>query len=453
MMILEGQKHAELNFSKILKRYMPDENEKRNKHAIADDIMKRLSSEIEKRGIDADTVLVGSLARGTALKNSDVDIFIRFSRNYERAKMERAGLDLGFSIFPDATPKYAEHPYISSVVSGTKVDIVPCYRIEFNTPKISSVDRTPLHTQYMKERLTGKSIEEVILTKLFLRKQGIYGSELKTEGFSGYVCELLILHFGTFYNFMEQMSRLSGRLVIRDNVKEFHSPVVIIDPVDLSRNAGAAVSNDSLSVLKTASKFFLMFPSDDYFYYDENPGTEPVKHERGTYLLALVIERPDIIDDILFPQVHLTRKKLGEFAENMELPLLNIFDHVEEKTVTVLMEFASPSLPSIEKRTGPPAGNMNVVSFIEKHMNSPDFVRGPFVENGRIVIEVRRKITQFRDIFRNNLENINFGKNLNRLKPGASILDNQEEIRKSDAYRAFLSVKSPFLSARKDFKK
>ena len=453
MMILERQKHAELNFSKILKRYMPDENEKRKKHDIAEDIMKRLSSEIEKRGIDADTILVGSLARGTALKNSDVDIFIRFSRNYERAKMERVGIELGFSIFPDATPKYAEHPYVSSVVKGTKVDIVPCYRIDFNTPKISSVDRTPLHTQYMKEKLTDKSIGEVILLKLFLRRQGIYGSELKTEGFSGYVCELLILHFGTFNNFMEHMSGLSGRLIIQDQVKEFHSPVVIVDPVDLSRNAGAAVSNDSLSILKTASKFFCLNPSEDYFYYDENENIEPVNHERGTYFLALVIERPDIIDDILFPQVHLTRRKLDEFAKIQSLPILNIFDHMEEKTVTILMEFASPALPSVEKKVGPPAGNMNVVSFIEKHIKSPDFVRGPFVENGRVIIEVRRKITQFRDIFMSNLENINFGKNLSRLKSGTSIIDNQEEIKKSYAYREFLSVKSPYLAAGKDLKK
>ncbi len=185
---MEKQEVPEGMFEGVISRYLPDPSEIDRKKGIARKLMGNLDSEIRKRGIKADTILVGSIARGTSLKNSDIDIFIRFSSDYSREELERHGLELGFSIFPKAVPRYAEHPYVSSILEDTKVDIVPCYRIEVNSGTISSVDRTPLHTIYMQGKLDESKIKEVVLLKLFLKRQGIYGSELRTEGFSGYVC-------------------------------------------------------------------------------------------------------------------------------------------------------------------------------------------------------------------------------------------------------------------------
>ena len=52
--------------------------------------------------------------------------------------------------------------------------------------------------------------------KLFMRKQGIYGSELKTNGFSGYVTELLIVNYGSFLSAITHFSTLKGKLIVGD---------------------------------------------------------------------------------------------------------------------------------------------------------------------------------------------------------------------------------------------
>ena len=450
---MEKQEVPEGMFEGVISRYLPDPSEIDRKKGIARKLMDNLDSEIRKRGIKADTILVGSIARGTSLKNSDIDIFIRFSSDYSREELERHGLELGFSIFPKAVPRYAEHPYVSSILEDTKVDIVPCYRIEVNSGTISSVDRTPLHTIYMQGKLDESKIKEVVLLKLFLKRQGIYGSELRTEGFSGYVCELIILHFGSFLNFLEHISTLQGKLILDQREKRFSSPVVIVDPVDSSRNATAAVSLDSLSILKAASRLFFSNPDEDFFNFDQVPEKKNVFPERGTHLLSMKMKRPDIVDDILYPQMKLACRKIKDFSKINELPLMNIFPYVDSESITILMEFSSPSLPAIEKRVGPPAGNQNIVAFITKHMESEDYARGPYVEEGRIVIELRRKYTQFHDIFMENMNHINFGKNLNRLKIKSIISHNQEEIKKSDAYNVFLKEERPYLSSGKNLKK
>ena len=90
---------------------------------------------------------------------------------------------------------YAEHPYIRGYYKNYKIEIVPCYKIEKASQKLSAVDRTPLHTQFIKENLKENQKKEVRLLKQFLIGIDWYGAEADVEGFSGYLCEILILTF------------------------------------------------------------------------------------------------------------------------------------------------------------------------------------------------------------------------------------------------------------------
>ena len=87
--------------------------------------------------------------------------------------------------------KYAEHPYINAYIDGVDVDLVPCYKVDSATTIQSAVDRTPFHTRYITDRINGL-IDDVLLLKQFTKAGGIYGSDQMTEGFSGYLCELLL---------------------------------------------------------------------------------------------------------------------------------------------------------------------------------------------------------------------------------------------------------------------
>ncbi|NIS30872.1 MAG: tRNA CCA-pyrophosphorylase, partial [Actinobacteria bacterium] len=54
-------------------------------------------------------------------------------------------------------------------------------------------DRTPFHAAYVEGRLNDELAAEVRVLKQLLEGIGVYGSDLKTRGFSGYLTELLVL--------------------------------------------------------------------------------------------------------------------------------------------------------------------------------------------------------------------------------------------------------------------
>ena len=52
--------------------------------------------------------------------------------------------------------RYASHPYVTGYIEGYYVDFVPCYNIKNSDELKSAVDRTLLHTEYIKSKLTHK---------------------------------------------------------------------------------------------------------------------------------------------------------------------------------------------------------------------------------------------------------------------------------------------------------
>ena len=67
-------------------------------------------------------------------------------------------------------------------------------------------------TQNIYCKINHKQADEVVLLKKFMESVGTYGSEFKVGGFSGYLCEMLILQYG---NFMEtlKMQLTTGNMV------------------------------------------------------------------------------------------------------------------------------------------------------------------------------------------------------------------------------------------------
>lgn len=441
-----GSIKTKVDFEYILNRYLPDDREKEEKRKISRSIIDKINKRLNEMGIDADSILVGSQSRGTELKNSDLDIFIRFSNDYSKEEIEKIGLNMGFEIIPDGMAKYAEHPYVSGKVNGIKVDIVPCYRVEMNNRIISSVDRTPLHTIYMQKAMSEEMKREAILLKLFMKRQGIYGSELKTSGFSGYVCELIILEFRSFQKFMEYVSCLKGNLTIgKENLtRRFNSPVVIIDPVDEQRNAAAAVNETNLSILKVASKFYVTEPSEFFFTYDEDISSD-FRISKDSYIAILRFQKPDVIEDILAPQLELTRKSITNFSISKGFHCINSFTLLNSEKMDVLIELEEGKLNPFEKRMGPPAENSNSVSFINKYSRSGLRRRGPYVESGRIYFDIYRDETEFRKILTKNMDRLNFGHNINQLKQKMEIIDQWEKVRKQEIYIEYMKHARPVL--------
>ena len=133
---------------KVLARIRPSADEEARIERVVRELLERLSSTLKSRGWDAKPFLAGSVAKGTHLTGTEIDVFVAFPPDLPRADLESRGLALG-TILEKGAHLYAEHPYTRGWYGGFEVEIVPCYRITDATQRMSAVDRTPLHVDYV----------------------------------------------------------------------------------------------------------------------------------------------------------------------------------------------------------------------------------------------------------------------------------------------------------------
>ena len=207
----------------VLDKHVPSQSYKKKLLEFTDDLINELwrtnssDQNNSSRFPISDIVLGGSVAKGTWLKDSaDIDIFIKLKSNSTRKDLENS-LEVGKKTLDSLNYswklRYSEHPYIESEVNlygkVLKINIVSCFDVnpkDWNRGTHSAADRSPHHTDYILNNFTSSMKNDVRILKQFLISNNIYGAEIKTQGFSGYFCELLILKYKTFQNVLKQIS-------------------------------------------------------------------------------------------------------------------------------------------------------------------------------------------------------------------------------------------------------
>ena len=376
-------------------------------------------------------MLVGSVAKGTNLKDPDIDIFIQFSNRYEKKHVEKWGLEIAHSVIKNGYESYAEHPYLRGEVQGYRVDIVPCFRVENPSSRISSVDRTPFHTEFVKKHLSSEKRDDVRLLKAFMKGIGVYGAEAKVMGFSGYLCELLVIKYGSFLDVLHHASKWkrSVYLHLGNGGAKFKAPLVFIDPVDSGRNVASAVSEESKSMFILASKEFLKNPKIEFFF--PNPTRALSKdnilsklNERGTYIYAFIFRNPNVIDDVLYPQIRRTIKVFINILRDF-LPVSSYY-YVNEENVVILVELERDTLPEVVRHEGPTVWHANADNFLEKWKNVA--IRGPYISGSRLYVDKRRKNVTVEEVIRKNIKNYKLGKLFEKQKNDIHLIKLEEAI-------------------------
>jgi len=303
--------------------------------------------------------------------------------------------------------RFAEHPYLEAVVDATKVNIVPCYKVK-QGEWMSATDRTPFHTDYVKPLLNEKTCGEIRLLKRFMKGIGVYGAEIKIGGFSGYLCELLTLNYKSFANTLKSFADWKERKIIdiegyykerKNEVKKiFEEPLIIIDPVDKGRNAAAAVRKERIDELIVAARAFLKNPHHSFFYPPAQEAYSIKKlgqtiASRGSALIFIKFGKVKVVSDVLWGQLYKSQKSLRKMLKQYDFKVL--YDDVwsnEENLNAFIFELDRQFLPPLKKHLGPPIEKRNECEkFLLKHFESPNTTSGPYVENGRWVVEIKRK--------------------------------------------------------------
>lgn len=399
----------------ILKKVKPSLKEKRRVKKTAGKIVSMIE---KKMDLEYQPRIEGSVAKGTYLADPDIDIFVLFSTDVSKDSMEEAVLETGRDILNDVEERYAEHPYIHGMYDGYEVDIVPCYKIDKIEEMKSAVDRTPFHTDFIIEKLPDDKKDDVILLKAFLKGIGAYGAESKVWGFSGYLCELLVLHYEGFREVLKNALkwRLYTRIEIIPSEIDFEDPLVVIDPVDPNRNVASALSEEKMYLFMYASKRYLDEPSITFFLPNEireknEEELRSILESRKTELMGLKFPRPDVVRDNLYPQVQKALRNLNKQLEEMEFSILHSDYYVKEKNVVLMFELETKHLPAIEKHEGPPIWSHHTEKFREKYGEDV------YLENNRLKVDRPRRFRHIEEAVTHIAERVNLGSDITPMIP------------------------------------
>ncbi len=401
----------------VLERIKPTPEEEEEILGAAEDLLRSLRDRLPS---NAEPMLVGSVAKGTFLRDADIDVFVLFGDRPSKEEMGRVVWEATEGLLEHRRMEYAEHPYVRGVFKGRNVDVVPCYRVPSAEQIISAVDRTPFHTTFVKENLPPEGRDEVRILKQFAKGIGVYGSELKTMGFSGYLLELLVIKFGSFLGVLEAASKWGPKTVLwlgeRSPKKEFPERLVFADPTDPGRNAAAAVSETNYGLFILASRDFLRFPTLDFFF---PPPKEIRHHKRGTHYVEVSLPRPAVVEDVLYPQI---RKAVRSLIKCLEEDGFNPIDYEFDANgkVRILVEVERVVLPPVERHMGPPLWHPRALDFLNKWRDKA--LRGPYAQDGRLWVDRQRKITRIEEEVIKCAESASWGKNLDEVKGGIEII-------------------------------
>ena len=395
--------------------------------------------------------LVGSAARGTWISGThDLDIFLSFPEENSHEELEEYGLMIARELAKDAQhveERYAEHPYLNMQYQGFDVDVVPCFAVDSASNIKSAVDRTPFHNEFVKEKICGRE-DEVLLLKQFMKGTGVYGSELRTQGFSGYLTELLVLNYGSFNEVISSACKWRPGTIIdlEDHGTTKHKePLTVVDPTDPKRNVAAALSINKFAEFIDNCHSYIEEASIDYFFPDaEEPlndtELEELINKRKSSFVAIVFQAPDIVDDILYPQLHKMENGVRGLLEDYEFTVINSGTWAGENAV-VLVELMSSELPYVKKHQGPPVWvGSHAMAFKSKYKIS-DEVFSLYVENGYYVADIKRKYPSAKELLENRINTCALGKQLAlSIKEEFTILVDMEICSiEDDGFRIFLN--------------
>jgi len=432
----------------VLQKITPTKEYRKKLKKIIDQLEDDIKKEFKKRRLTVDLMLVGSIAKDTYLMtNMDIDFFVCYPTSFKKEKIAKNTLSIGKSLLKDTEESYAEHPYLRGYYKDFYVELVPCYKIEKASQKLSAVDRTPLHTEYVKEHLKENQKDDVRLLKQFLRGINCYGAESQIQGFSGYLCEILVIYYKSFKKLLENVKKWENGIKLalkKGKYPDFETPLVFIDPVDSDRNVASALSKEKFDLFIKASKEYLKKPSIKFFFPDPiKPWSyEKIKNEiqkQNCRYIGIVFNEPDILDENLFPQIRKAEKSIEKACKEKDFEIhdTQFFIDKKGKDIYIIIKTKKEKLSDTKIHHGPPLKlKENVEQFKQKWKNHRKLVEGPYEEDKRIKVEIKREYTDFKQFLEDNLLELSLGKHLDKvIKKKYKIFENNELIKED--LRAF----------------
>jgi len=366
--------------------------------AFIDGIIEKLDTNLK----DAKVVLGGSGAKGTWLKSFDADIFVLFDYKKFKDKSDKISDILGIIVkksFKNSKRLHGSRDYFRIKKGDFTFEIIPMLDIKKAGQAKNITDVSPLHSRWVLKHK--KLSDQIKLTKQFCKAQRVYGAESYIRGFSGYVCEILTIHYSSFLNLIKNAVKWKSGEIIdvekfyrrKDVFKELNqskliSPLIIIDPVQKDRNAAAALSSEKFNIFKKACSGFIKMPSKKFFVeklFTVNSILEKSTKGKTIFIIADPIKaKEDVAGTKLLKVFDYLKNNLISYGFN----LLDADWQWDSKARALFyFTYDKNPLPTEYEVTGPPTSmKEHTASFRKKHKKT-------FVKKGIIYAIDKRKHT------------------------------------------------------------
>ncbi len=264
----------------VLKQITPTRREQQEVKTIIQKISKSI------RIAHTKVTLGGSSAKGTWLKNNhDIDIYIKFNtQKYE-------GMDIAQVLkdnVKDAIVLHGSRDYLQKKEGQYTIELIPIMDIQKVEHAQNITDISPFHAKWVNKHKKYK--KDILLAKAFAKANGFYGAESFIKGFSGYSIEVLTIHYKGFKNLLKNVAQWKQTTVIDTekhhkkkvqlNQAKMLSPLILVDPVQSTRNVTAVVSQEKYDLFKKKAKQYLKNPKKDLFIKKEF-SLEEIQKKRG----------------------------------------------------------------------------------------------------------------------------------------------------------------------------
>ena len=289
-----------LNMQEVLKKIKPTKEEQAKFKNSSDSFLKKIKIK------DTQIILGGSGAKDTWLSGShDIDIYVVFNYKKYAQKSDELSKILEKElkkIFPKITKLHGSRDYFQLNHQGYLFEIIPILQISKAKESLNITDISPLHSVWVNKH-TKKLKDDIRLAKQFCKANNLYGAESYLAGFSGYVLEILVAHYGSFEKLLQasqlwkiketvdpEKYYLKKMALLHLNQSKLQSPLIVIDPVDKSRNASAALGMEKFILFKKLAKSCLQQPNTNFFTKKEINFPELKKEAENKKLNLVYLE-------------------------------------------------------------------------------------------------------------------------------------------------------------------
>ncbi len=403
----------------VLGSIKPTKEEEKEVFDKVDFILKKINNSIR----DAKAILGGSGIKGTWLKNAhDEDIFVCFDYTKYKNRSDELSDILEKKIKKKFKIKrlHGSRDYFQIKDKGSTVEIIPILGIKKADDAKNITDISPLHALWVNKHK--KLRDEMRLLKHFCKSNDLYGAESHIKGFSGYICEILVVNYGSFVNVLKSAVKWKEKDVIDVrkyfkkgevfrtlNSSKLFSPLIVIDPVQESRNAAAALSYEKFELFKKKAKEFLKKPSIKFFEKKEF-SIEDIKKKAKKNLLIVFDVKPnsgkeDIVGCKLIKALETIRKGI----EKEDFKIIN-YGWNWNKDAIFYFIIKKEKLSKMKIHDGPPLRAKDHVKIFKK------MYKKTFVDCGIVKAEIKRKYTDVNELVKDLIKDKDVKSRVKKIK-------------------------------------